>query len=224
MAVIFRTQTGDVGIGNFTPSKPAGVVTDDFLVLHICYEKGSSVNFGGSGASQWTEINRSDQSTNIGSTVLWRKENGITFAQFNLSGAPKFTWTVARYDGQDLTTPIDVSAGASSPDANDPDPPSVDPTISDGLAIATCGNKSTPTGTPPSGYTERWDRANTADGLSWTFGCEKQLTVDTVEDPGNIISSDDSEWAANTFVVKPAIAGESLLFSHADKHRHILVR
>jgi hypothetical protein len=42
MAVTFQTETGASGTGNFTPSKPSGTTTDDLLILHVCYEKGSA--------------------------------------------------------------------------------------------------------------------------------------------------------------------------------------
>jgi hypothetical protein len=203
MAVTFQSQTGGSGTGNFTPSYPSGVATDDLIIIHVCYEKGSDVNFAGAGSSQWTWIDRADNSTNIGIRVGYLKYDGTTLSQINLSGGPKYTWTTARYDGQDTTSPIDQNANANGSSGN-PNPPSITPTVSPTLAIICAGNKKAPTGTPPSGYTERWDRANTTDSLSWTYGAEKALSDTSAEDPGNVTASETEAWGAITFNVKEA--------------------
>ncbi len=204
MAVVFRSETGGTGTGNFTPSYPSGATTDDFIELHIGFEKGTDVSFGGPGIGDWTPIDRDDNTTNIGYAVYYLKYDGTTLGQINPSGGPKLTWSTVRRDGQDLTSPIDVTY-SSNDNTGDPDfIGGLDPTISNGYCVISGGNKSAPTGTAPTGYTEDVDRANTGDGLSCTWVGHKQLTVDTLESPGDIDFTDESEWADVAFIIKPS--------------------
>jgi hypothetical protein len=184
------SNTG-TGTGNFTPTN-TGVVSGQLMTLHICFEKGSDVSIGGPGAAQWNEVLRSNQSTNIGIWVGERIEDG-------------YTWTNAFWDGHDSTTPIDGTATTSSSASGDPNPPtSPTPSGTERVCVAVAGNKKAPTGTPSSGYTERWDNANTGDGLSWTYGCSLDLPDATADDPGTITTTDSAEWAAGTFLIAPA--------------------
>jgi hypothetical protein len=196
-------ETGGTGTGNFTPSKPSGIANDHLMLLSISFEKGTDVSIGG-GISLWSLIERDDNSTNIGHALYGRIEDGTSLTEVTLSNGPKYTWSISARDGVDTADPYGPSDSTNGSSGN-PNPPSVVPDEADQLAILACGNKKAPTGTAPSGYTERVDRANTGDGLTWTYEAEKQLSgTPSSEDPGSVSASETEAWVAITALINPS--------------------
>jgi hypothetical protein len=211
MTAVFQSETGaSLTNSTFTPTKPSGTTSGDLLILHIGHEKGSDITV--TTIPQWTLIRTEVNSTNVSCRTYRRAEEGSALTAITLSASVKLTWTVARFDGHDAATPIDGVNGANGASGN-PDPPSQTPTVSDCLALVVCSNKNAPTGTAPSGYTERWDRANTADGIGWTYGCTKTLPTTSAEDPAVVTASVTAEWAAQTILIKPAAAPAASSYS-----------
>jgi hypothetical protein len=219
---VFRTETGSTGTGtSLAVAKPSGTTSGDLLILQICKEGGTTNTIT---ASQWTLIREDAQSTNVTVTTYRRAENGDALSAVTLNSSAKYTWTVGRFDGHDAASPIDGSAGATAASGN-ADPPSVTPNVVNTLALIVSGNKGAPTGTPPAGYTERWDRANTVDGSTSNYGATKGLYTTSAEDPATITPSVATEWAAQTILLKPAPAAKSFPpFDERGRFTHLLVR
>lgn len=206
-APVYQTDVSAIGAAatSFTPTKPAGTVTGDLLVLVVAYEKGSDVTPTN---SQWTTVRTDSQVANVGQRVAWRIENGAALTAVSFSQAAAFAWTVCRISGHDPTTPIDAHQGANNA-AGNPDPPSVTTSGVDRLALACVAGKIQTTYTPPSGYTEQFDNPNTTAGIPGNCGATKTVASVGVEDPATFTPGSASEWVAATVAIAP-VAGTAV--------------
>lgn len=143
---------------------------------------------------------------------------------FKVAGASEpadytFTWTggsravggIVTVQGNDPVTPTAANpTPATGADAN-PNPPASGTVAEDDYLVLafTCIEGKTRTFTPPSGYNEEWDHANSGAGAQ--TGHESQslatlpITAATSEDPGTFTASASDGWAAFTILVAPAL-------------------
>jgi hypothetical protein len=148
-----------------TINKPSGVITGDFLLAQITFEKGSDAGTNTQiTPAGWTLAVRTDNSTNIGQAILYK------FA--TASEPASYTWTfnqsvkaaggILRYTGVRPVDPINVSLGSTG-DSGNLTAPSVTSTEANTLLVAFFGIKKTTTLSEPAGMTSRYFQQNLQD-------------------------------------------------------------
>lgn len=222
MAVVWRSSVNRTGTsqtlpasGNFT--LPSGTVAGDLLYLQVGYEKGTDCTLDDTPFSDpFTAVSaKVDQGANVGQRCYWKiatstdVTNGHIGAQATFfSTSVKFSATLSRFDGHHATTPIRGRASASSASGN-PDPPNITSIVSDDLLLAMAAAKSQTTySAPPSGYVERYDNPNSADGTPSLVMADKTATG-TSDDPSTFTPGGASEWVSETVAITPAAGGQA---------------
>lgn len=196
VAPTWQSSSGASGKSTGTSiATPSGTQVGDLLILHIIYEKGTEASATN---PEFTTI-RTDNSTNkVGQRIAYRIHDGGSLGSFTINPSGEWTYSISRITGFNSNDPIDVHNGANGVSGN-PNPPSITTTVKDTLVFIMAGNVKPSTYTPPSNYTERYERTNKFSN----WGATRSLSSATTENPGEAVASQPAEWTAATVAIRP---------------------
>lgn len=205
MPAAFQTgegfQTGDGSAP--TPTAPSGLTAGDLLLWKVSYEKGTDIAV--TLPSGFTLVGTVTSTTNIGLTVARKIAAGGDSLAGSFNAAAKYSAVCSRFTGHDGTTPVRASAATSNGSSGNPDPPAAANEVADDLILYIVAGKTQTTYTAPSGYTERYDRPNSASGIPG-HSMGDRVALGSSEDPGAVVAASQSEWAAITVAIAPGVS------------------
>lgn len=207
MPAAFQTgegfQTGDGSAP--TPTSP-GQSAGDLLLWKVAYEKGTDITV--TLPSGFTLVGTVTSTTNVGLTVARKIAAGGDSLAGSFNTAAKYSAVCSRFTGHDGTTPVRASAATSNGSSGNPDPPAAANEVADDLILYIVAGKTQTTYTAPSGYTERYDRPNSASGIPG-HSMGDRIALGSSEDPGAVVAASQSEWAAITVAIVPSAGGQA---------------
>lgn len=204
-ATIQSSTIQDSGGANETSvilAAPSDIADDDLLLAIICADNNIVLTPPSGFTNVITQFAGGDPAI-----YVYRKDASSESGnyEFTLASAEKWIGYLARIDGHDTSTPVDVSAGASNSSGTN-DAPSVTTTVDDCLVIyaAVYNGIRTPF-SPPAGTTELFDENGAGAGsVSGTAASKVQATAGAT---GTGTFTPDSDQ--NNEMVTIAIAPES---------------
>ena len=221
MAIAFRSAASDdnasqVSVTQLKVTRPAGVQDGDFLVAAIGANGGASSSV--IAPAGWTLVRRVDSGTgggNISILVYYKFAAGEPSAGWSWSfgNANVHVATVRSYTGVDRFTPVDADTGASGL-ASTATVPAVNASTTGSLVLScaayrVAGSLSI---TPPSGYSDRVNRIQTAgdgNGLG-VEGADTLIGVAGMTATATETFSGSSASALHVMTLRPSLATTTL--------------
>jgi len=182
MAITFRAAASNSGnVTTLTIDKPAGTVDGDIMVAAIGINGGSGVAIT-TVPTGWTLIRRTDNSTNVGLAVYWRvaSSEGSSY-DWVFDTRLKHSGGICTWYNNDAT-PVDAENGQTTASSTDHAAPTITPTVSNCMLVASYVVGIAANWTADGAMTERVDEMSAAIGLLmsdelWTSGATGTRTA-----------------------------------------------
>jgi hypothetical protein len=165
VAITFRSADSNSGnVTTLTVTKPAGVIDGDIMVAAIGIDGGSGVSITTPPAG-WTLARRTDNGTAIGLAVYYKvaASEGASYDWVFDTKAKHSGGICAYYDND--AAPFDQENGQATASSTDHAAPTITPTVSNTMLVASYVIGALQTWTADAAMTERVDESSASTGL-----------------------------------------------------------
>ena len=191
ITLVGATHALGKGVTSLTVATPAGVVAGDVLLAHVANRNQASATV--TPPAGWTLVRSDTSSFTIRGWVFARVVTGAEPANhtFTTSVASYIAANVVAYAGADPINPIEAHAGKSTSSSTSLSAPQLSTATTGGAAVwfgaqAWTGTTCPSNITPPTGFTETYDRCLDSSSQGLVFSsATRQLTTSGVQGPFN---------------------------------------
>jgi hypothetical protein len=187
-------------------TKPASVATNDVLIAAVTVSAGTSAIT--SAPSGWTQIRAANQGSNVAIVSYYHVVTNATSEpasySWSLTSGTHASGGINRYAGVDLSSPIDVSGGASGNNSASVQAPSLTTTADNDLVVGLFSLNANTNFTPPSGMSERYDVTNTNSSGPAVESADYAQTIAGSTGTKTATAGTSASWAAQLIALKPA--------------------
>lgn len=165
MAITFRSAASSSGnVTDLIITKPAGVIDGDVMVAAIGIDGGSGVAIT-SVPTGWSLVRRTDNGTDVGLAVYYKvaSSEGADYTWVFDIRAKHAGGIVAYYNND--ASPFDQEDGQTTASSTDHAAPTITPTVSDTMLVASYVINGAYTWTADGSMTERFDETSAVIGL-----------------------------------------------------------
>jgi len=206
------SSSENADVVNHTVDLPAGVASDDLIIILFACDSNPTVTFPNEGVD-WIQLHETNNGTACTMGTWYRIADGgeganITVVTTNAQESAHCSYRISGYQGvPEIGTP-------ATGDTNNPDPPSCTPSWGaiDTLWIAGAGvDHDDEISTGPANYTDFFEVDSGGAGGSHCGTARRELNA-VSEDPGtfDIDGAENRDWIATTIAVSPQVVSTTV--------------
>jgi len=203
---IFYVSSGSASATTtLTITKPASVVSGNFLIAGITFNGGSNTTV--TPPSGWTSIRKTTNGTDVGMETFRKVAGGSEPASYSWgissSSTERASGGIIHYSGVDTGNPVDVSSGNTG-NSSSIVASAVTTTLANDVVVAFFGIDDDASFGQPSGTTERYDASHT--DTSGPAGAADDFTQASIGSTGNKTSAatQSNRWVAQQVALRTA--------------------